>query len=219
MKRELIRYNDISHIADHFDPLCVEEIVFPSENISNYLKRWVNRKTATDNLLFYGPSGTGKTRAADTLARTRAKDYLQWNPIRYVECQSALFSKLLDSLEGESMAFQRADHPDFQNIVVLDEVDNYDPTQQGQLKKIMERKADFAFILLTNHIRKLDIGLRNRCTEISWNMAPFESCLFRIRKIANTLGKESITDDVLRNKIYTTDGWRQITRNIDFLNN
>ena len=181
MSRELLRLSDISHIADPFDPTCMDEIVYPSEATEAYLKRWASRSSATRNLVIYGPPGTGKTRASMLLAKQRCADFLDTDPIRYVECESGTFDELLQIQKNESTVFGRAAYSSFESVVILDEVDNYKPPQQKQLKKVMER-AGYSYILLTNHLAKLDEGLRNRCYEIPWFVPPFELCSSRVSR-------------------------------------
>ena len=216
MSRELLRLSDISHIADPFDPTNVDQIVYPSEATEAYLKRWASRATATRNLVIYGPPGTGKTRASILLAKQRCAEFLDEDPIRYVECESGTFDELLQIQKNESTVFGRAACSSFESVVILDEVDNYIPPQQKQLKKVMER-ADQCYILLTNHITKLDSGLRNRCYEIPWFVPTFEACVPRLQEISFKLLNKSLDQDTLRSRVYTTSGWRQMLRNLDAL--
>lgn len=216
MARELYRSSDISHIADPFDPSCIEEIVFPSSATEAYLKRWASRSTATRNLLIYGPPGTGKTRSSMLIAQQRCREFLDADPIRYVECESGTFDELLQIQKNESTVFGRMTHCSFESVVILDEVDNFKPPQQKQLKKVMER-ADHSYILLTNHITKLDDGIRNRCYEIPWFVPTFERCQDRLEQISFKLLNKSINEETLRNRVYTTAGWRQMLRNLDTL--
>lgn len=216
MSRDLLHWSDISHIADPFDPTCVDELAYPSAATEAYLKRWASRSTASRNLVIYGPPGTGKTRASMLLAKQRCADFLDADPIRYVECESGTFDELLQIQKNESIAFGQAAHSSFEAVVILDEVDNYKPPQQKQLKKVMER-ADHCYILLTNHITKVDDGIRNRCYEIPWFVPPFEVCLTRLQQISFKVLNKPLDDDTLRQRVYTSAGWRQMLRNLDAL--
>jgi replication-associated recombination protein RarA len=216
MGRELLYANDISHIADAFDPSSIDEIVFPSEAVETYLKRWVSRSTATRNLLIYGPPGTGKTRASYLLASQRCSAFLELSPIRYVECESGTFDELLQIQKNESMLVFRSIDSSFESVLILDEVDNFKPPQQKQLKKIMER-VDRSHILLTNNLNNLDVGIRNRCVEIPWFIPSFEQCKIQLRHLARKVTNKTLDDRLLRENVYTRAGWRQMVRNLDAL--
>jgi SpoVK/Ycf46/Vps4 family AAA+-type ATPase len=212
--RELTRHRDITHIRDPFDPSSLDDLVFPSEGAATYLKRWVARSTATRNILLYGPPGTGKTRAAHLLARERSAGYLDLDPVRYVECETGTFDSLLQIEKGESSVFDLMLNPDFQRITILDEVDTFKRDQQKQLKKILER-TDLTYVLLTNHLDKLDTAVRDRCYEIPWFMPPFARCKERLRAISIQYLDTNLDDETLEDSVYTTAGWRQMLRNLE----
>ena len=213
MPRHLNRFSDIAHIEDAYDPREMNEIVFPSARTENYLKRWVSRSTATRNVLLYGVPGTGKTRAAHILAQQRTKGTEEWNPISYRECESGTADKLVQELKDTIFLFQMNTHENFEQVFILDEIDNLDSMQQKQLKKVLERR-DITYVLLTNNLRSIDVGVRNRCFEISWHVPEFEVCKPRLERLAEQMAIPSVTEDLLRSA-YTTSGWRQMVRNLD----
>jgi len=213
MSRHLYGFKDISHISDKFDPTSLEEVVFPSERSEIYLRRWVSRSTTTRNLLLYGSPGTGKTRAAYQLARARTSGSEDWDPIKYTECESGVADKLLQQLKDEVFAFPKISHPDFETVVILDEVDNFKADQQKHLKKVMER-SDLTFILLSNHNNRIDDGIKDRCYAIPWQLPDFEGCKERMRVLIERAGHQDLDDAVLKS-IYSSAGWRQILRNIE----
>src|SRR6185312_11479224 len=140
MARQLSCYADIQHIADAADPQDFEEVCFPSANIAALLRRWCDRKLPSKNLLLYGPPGTGKTRAAFVLAKERLRRYkAEWDAITYMECESATFDPAFQKLKGDYQILQRLSDPEFESIVILDEIDNFRGDQQKQLKKVVER--------------------------------------------------------------------------------
>lgn len=215
MARELSSYSDLKHIAEPFDPAGVDEVCFPSASVEGLIRLWCARQGATKNLLMYGPPGSGKTRAAYILAEHRiAGRAAEWKPLRYVECESGTFDLLFQGLKSEYTVFPRLDDPEYQRIVILDEVDNFKPDQQKQLKKVLER-ADMAFVLLTNNVPDLDAGLRNRCLEVSWHVPAPDVCLPRLRQLAAKAGCTAVADEVLLREVYSVAGWRQMLRNLD----
>jgi replication-associated recombination protein RarA len=216
MARELMSRADISHMQHASDPRDLEELVYPSISAKAYLTRWVARSTTSQNLLLYGPPGSGKTRASYLLARTRCAEFMDEDPIRYYECESGTFDELLQIRKSESTVFGKLANPLFESIAILDEVDNFKPQQQKQLKKVMER-TDQCYILTTNHIDAVDIGVRNRCYEIPWSIPSFDCCKTRLTSIASALSVQTLDDETLRGRVYTTEGWSQMLLNLEAL--
>jgi replication-associated recombination protein RarA len=215
MDRNLRTFKSISHIADDFDPVGLDQVVFPTERTESYLVKWMARKTSTRNLLIYGEPGTGKTRAAYLMALERTRILTGWDPVKYVECESGTADKLLQEIKDECFSFARAELDDFEQVVILDEVDNFKQDRQRQLKKVLELN-DRTFVLLTNNLSDLDSGLRDRCYEISWNVASFERCEPRLAALGRTVLGRDLSVEELRS-VWTTAGWRQMLRNFDTL--
>lgn len=215
MSRELSIYPDLQHVQEPFDPASIEELCFPSADAKRALMQWSGRQGYSKNLLLHGPSGSGKTRAAHVLCRERLGARSDdWQPIDYVECESGTFDALFQRLKSTQHTFQKLTDPDFEQFVILDEFDNFKSTQQVQLKKILER-TDLTFVLLTNHVAKIDPGIRNRCLEILWHIPAPDACLPRLRQVADAVGAGHVADATLAERVYTSAGWRQMLRNLD----
>jgi DNA polymerase III delta prime subunit len=217
MSRESSIYHDLQHLQEPCDPSTIEELCFPSLHVETELRRWTARSSYAKNLLFHGPPGSGKTRAAYVLCQARLSGRSnEWYPVEYIECESGTFDVVFQQLKSAYTAFQRLDDADFEQFVILDEVDNFKGDQQRQLKKLLERR-DLAFLLITNYVAKIDWGIRNRCLEIAWHLPAPEACLPRLRQVASGLGAGDLSDAVLVDRVYTCSGWRQMLRNLDAL--
>src|ERR1700686_1851256 len=128
-QKGLITYPDLQHIEDPNDPATIEDIVFPSQRIETYLKSWIASSPATRNLLLYGNPGTGKTRAAFVLAQARSNT-TDSNDIHYVECKTGVGALLVEKFTRSGDTLDKAINPLWEEIVVLDELDNCKPKEQ-----------------------------------------------------------------------------------------
>lgn len=217
MRSEPRNYRDLEHMRAPSDPTCIGEICFPSQSTEAVLRRWTERQGYVTNILFHGLPGSGKSRAAYTLCKERSRSQDQeWNPIDYIECESSTFEPVIRRLRTLRLAFQRLDSPDFEQLIILDEVDNYNSLQQKQLKSVMERN-DLAFLLITNDVGRIDDGVRNRCLEVPWYIPAPALCLPRLRSLANAVGAAQLTDADLLQRLYSKAGWRQMCRNLDLM--
>lgn len=215
MARRLITYPDLRHIADPHDPTTVEEIAFPTESLEMYLRKWVARSTATKNLLFFGPPGSGKTRAAFVLAQARSKN-TRSNDIEYLECKTGTADLIVERFANAGSTLDKAMNPLWEQIVILDEVDNLKPKEQQQLGTILDAN-DHAFLLVSSQLNKVHAGIRNRCYETEWNIAEFYKCKPRLFALCHNIIGTRVSEKLLAQQVYSNAGWRQMLRNIDSL--
>jgi DNA polymerase III delta prime subunit len=212
-QKGLITYPDLQHIEDPNDPATIKDIAFPSERIEAYLKSWVARSTATRNLLLYGSPGTGKTRAAFVLAQARSKTSAS-NDIHYVECKTGVGTQLVEKFTRTGNTLDKAMNPLWEEMVILDEIDNLKPKEQQELRTILDC-ADRAVIVVTNNLSKVHGGVRSRCYEIEWTIAEFDKCKPRLTALCDRQNRPGVSETLLEQQVYTTAGWRQMLRNID----
>ncbi len=79
---------------------------------------------------------------------------------------------------------------------VLDEVDNLTKGAQASLKSAMGI-VETIFILTTNHIGKIDAGVKNRCVLVNCNAGPAQDYLPIARQVLAECGAKPVADDKL----------------------
>jgi DNA polymerase III delta prime subunit len=107
-------------------------------------------------------------------------------------------------------------NPLWEQFIILDEVDNFKPKEQQQLRTILDA-TDRACVLVTNNLNKVHAGIRNRCYEIEWVIPALSQCKDRLTALCNRQNRTNIPETLLEQQVYTTAGWRQMLRNIDAL--
>lgn len=88
---------------------------------------------------------------------------------------------------------------------VLDEVDNLNDQAMSTLKSVMNT-PNCVFILTTNNLNAVEVGVRSRCHCITFNAAPTSEWLSFGRRMLSDAGIGGISDDQLANVIETGKG-------------
>lgn len=136
-------------------------------------------------LLFHGLHGTGKTTIANLMPglieTSRTTGALSnCPPGDLVDTTGALYdfhpcasgqngAALIQSIQNKTsfIAFNLSNL----HFLILDEIDNLTDLAQASLKAIMNR-TNVVFIMTTNHLHKVDLGIQNRSVIIDMNMPP-----------------------------------------------
>jgi replication-associated recombination protein RarA len=136
-------------------------------------------------ILIYGMYGTGKTtiskllpglietvRTTDVLQRFQAGDVVATcKPVRdFYACASGQNStSLVQSIQNRTslVTFNSSGL----HYVILDEIDNLTDLAQNSLKAVMNR-TDVVFLMTTNNLNKIDLGIQNRSVMIDMNLPP-----------------------------------------------
>jgi DNA polymerase III delta prime subunit len=113
-----------------------------------------------------------------------------------------------------SSNLNKAMNPLWEEVVILDELDNFKPKEQQELRTVLD-VADRAVIVVTNNLKKVHGGIRSRCYEIEWTIPEFHKCLPRLAALFNRHNRPGVSETLLEQQVYTTAGWRQMLRNID----
>jgi DNA polymerase III delta prime subunit len=82
------------------------------------------------------------------------------------------------------------------HYVILDEIDNLTDLAQASFKAIMNR-SNVVFIMTTNHLDKVDLGIQNRSILIDMNLPPPQQWRPLLRRVFTDAGLAPPPDQVL----------------------
>jgi replication-associated recombination protein RarA len=126
-----------------------------------YIDEW--REEAPTNLLFAGPSGTGKTTAAMVIANELGYSLHEFN---------ASDERGIDFIRHKIKTLCQTSGLWNKNLILLDEADGLTKPAQEALRRIMET-TDAIFILTCNNITSIIPALQSRCTKFTFK--PYSS--------------------------------------------
>jgi len=113
------------------------------------------------NLLFVGPPGTGKTSAANALARDLMGEF--FDPINYIK-SNASDDRGIDAVRELKRTSKQKGIGVSRRVFVLDEADQFTSAAQKALRQVMEDSHGTAiFILTANDIGPIHSAIRDRC--------------------------------------------------------
>ena len=170
----------------NYDPQCIADIVFPSKPAELLIQSIITGErpfpqSGKNGILLYGVFGTGKTALAELLPDA-IEAGKSGNPSRY------RFERVQNGNNATALinkVQQQANHyPLFidYHYFVLDEVDNLTLDAMKSLKSVMNI-AGTIFILTTNNLNKVELGVQNRCHLVPFNAAPNAAWLPLVRRI------------------------------------
>tara|TARA_R110002051_G_scaffold305566_1_gene375610 strand:+ start:94 stop:1035 length:942 start_codon:yes stop_codon:yes gene_type:complete len=142
-------------------PTSWDEIAGNEEFVADF-KGWAETGSYPSALLLVGPSGTGKTSAANAIAHTMLG---QWNNDMNVLWMNASDDRGIDYIRKEIKHFARLSGVGVgRKVVVCDEACGLTPASQDALRGIMEKYADrVLFVLTANYPDKIRPAIKSRC--------------------------------------------------------
>ena len=142
-------------------PTSWQEIAGNVEFVTDF-KAWAETDSYPSALLLVGPSGTGKTSAANAITHTMLG---QWNNDMNVLWMNASDDRGIDFIRKEIKHFARLSGVGVQRkVVVCDEACGLTPASQDALRGIMEKYADrVLFVLTANYPEKIRPAIKSRC--------------------------------------------------------
>ena len=143
-------------------PTQPDHIVGNDELVSN-MKVWADTMQPPTALLFVGPSGTGKSSAANVLVHLLLPG--DANNEMNVLWTNASDDRGIDFIRSQIKMFARMSGIGTKRkLIVLDEADGLTPAAQDSLRGIMEQYADVCtFILTANYADKIREAIKSRC--------------------------------------------------------
>lgn len=151
--------------TEKYRPETLEDVI-GNEEVVDRLKR-LSDNAAMPNLLFTGPSGTGKTSAAVALAKEIFGDDYEANFIEMNASDERGIGVVRDQIKGIAQEATAEGSPF--KIIFLDECDNLTKDAQASLRRVMEQYSDQTrFILSCNYHNRLIDPLQSRCSICSF---------------------------------------------------
>ena len=201
----------------NFTPSSTAEMVFSNaetkELLVDILKHNIDFPTNGRNtLLLYGTYGSGKTTYANIFFNEYEKSFGGDTAcVEFIDVDgNEKITTTIDRLSNMSslMAIQ---HKSLKHYFLFDEVDGYNEKQQQRLKSWMNSE-NVVCVLTTNHIQRIDKGLRSRCFEVEFNASTNAyDYVMRIKQIIQQHKLPMLNDDVLYDIAERGKGdWREI---------
>ena len=174
-----------SLLVEKYRPTNIDNYV-GNENIKSTIKDYISQNDI-QNLLFYGPAGTGKTTLAKLIAKNIDCDllYINASDERGIET-------IRDKVSGfaSTMSFKSL------KIVILDEADFLTIMAQASLRNVIETfSRSTRFILTCNYLERIIDPLQSRCQTLKIIPPNKLDIINHLMKITNKEGiKHSVSD-------------------------
>ena len=143
---------------EKYRPSTLDDIIL-LPRIRNVVKDGIK-----DNLILHGHFGTGKSSLAKILTKDKATLYKNTSLATSID---VLRNDITKHVTTMSSIF---DSHDKYKYVFLDEFEEASSAYQNGLKAFIEDYAESTrFLLVTNHIQKIEHGIRSRCVKLDFN--------------------------------------------------
>ena len=167
------------------------------------------------HLLFYGPSGTGKT----STILAMAKDMFGQSYRNHILELNASDDRGIETVRSGITDFCKRSTKSEQGIklIILDEVDSMTTDAQCALRRIIELYSkNTRFCLICNNINNIIEGLRSRCAEMKFSKISSEKSILKIKYIINTENIQ-ITEDAINYLFNISGDFRKILNTLQCL--
>lgn len=181
-----------------YRPKTVDDLVISNPHTRKRVSEYASG-VRDDNMILYGPRGTGKTTAARTIAETRCGDPDMVRSYTGANFTTDTFDEILNDWQ-----WQRINGVD-QPTVVIDEIDQIKPTDQHRMRSFVEQYDFGSIIGTTNNRHKMDGPLVDRFDQIELPPVDVETWVPRACDIFTAEGVEH-TEEIARQVVGTTNG-------------
>lgn len=170
-------------------------------------------------ILLYGIYGTGKTTMAELLPgwieTSRTTDAISNIPVGQLIDTTQPDYTLYSCAQGQNGSVLMGNIQTHTSLVswntsnlhyvILDEVDLLTIAASASLKSIMNRK-NVVFILTTNHLNKIDLGVQNRSVLVDLNAPPVNTWIHKIKTIYQASGVIAPSDQAIAGIVQAGNG-------------
>ena len=183
-------------LSEKYRPKNFEDIV-GQEEIVKIIKDKLDRDL-TENYIFYGSPGAGKTSTAYVMKAYKNYDFYDFNG-----SDERGIDFIRDTIKTLSRSYSLNDT---KKIIFLDEADQLTTDAQQVMRRIMEDYSDDnIFILSVNDINKLTPALRSRCIKLPFNKLTNDNLRTIAQKVIDG-EKITISDEDLKKIVRKSKG-------------
>ena len=210
---------DTNHLPwiEKYRPISLDHIISQDKVILS-LKNFIKNKNLP-NLIFYGPSGTGKTSTIMACAYELYKENTQFMVMELNASDERGIETVRTRIKQFVVSKTFLCNNTLFKLVILDEIDAMTNDAQAILRKIIEDNTkNVRFCLICNYLNKINTSLQSRC--ICFKFIPLQTNII-IDKIQQIIVKENIhiSDDGISQLLNNTSGdMRKILNILQSLN-
>ena len=149
----MVNTKENSLLNEKYRPITLDKFV-GNENLKKSLSKYLEQNDIL-NLIFYGPSGTGKTTLAKLIVNNLECDYLYIN---------ASDERGIETIRDKVQGFASTISFEPIKVVILDEADFLTIQAQASLRNIIETfSRTTRFIMTCNFVERIIDPLQSRC--------------------------------------------------------
>lgn len=201
---------------NRYDPITFDDLVF-ADNVTATKLRFAAQGKTYNHLILHGPYGTGKSQTAQVIAKDNLALTNKNAKLIVIEpdCEPS------EAVEELHSAFKNTYWQMFggttQPYAIVNEIDRYPGLAQVRIRGIMDRMDNMKsgkLIMTTNHLHKVDPGIRDRSVKHEILMPPAHLFLGLMRRICREEGVRAI-DQVLLSLLSSAPSIRGALDNLE----
>lgn len=194
--------------VERFRPKKLDDVI-SHQDIIITLKNFISQHNIP-HLMFYGPSGTGKTSTIESFVNElygeENVEYMTMNINASEERGIEIVRNKIRNFVSTLPIYNNNKQGPSYKFVILDEADAMTADAQAMLKQVIEHYTYNArFCLICNYIKKINIAIQSRCTTFKFSPLDFESVKKKIYDISKE-NKIIVTPDGIETIWKLSDG-------------
>lgn len=186
------------NFEQQYAPKSINDVVISDPSVTAKLNRCLQSHTDHKPILFYGPTGTGKTSIARLIPETVDPNFDPNDLFEVQAFNTTRTNNLIHSLTTfcSTMGFSlKADR-----FVLVDEVDYLPTSMQKNLNVLINQfRATTTFLFTTNDISKVIAPIQSRCLKLNIEHRSMKAWVPRLQHILKDQGIVGVKDDQLEN--------------------